>query len=259
MDKRYILVDADMVVFRACSSCEREIDWGSNIWTLHVDFNEAKAYMINHMDEWIERALELDKFTGDVEVIYCFSDSINNFRKHILPTYKLNRVGKRKPIAYSSLVYWVRENCSSVTYSFLEADDVLGILATSDKYKGKSIIISADKDMHTIPTKIYNFLTDTLDNVTPEQAYYWHMYQTLVGDTADNYAGCPKVGPKTAVKILEDGEGDTLWDKVVHAFTKRGLDEKEALIQAKVSHILLAGDYNERTKMFKEWTPKNLS
>ena len=255
-NKRYILVDADMAVFRACSSCERDIDWGNDIWTLHVDLSEAKAYLIDHMNEWIERALELDGFTGDIEVVYCFSGD-DNFRKKIMPTYKLNRVGKRKPVAYHALVKWVMDNCQSLKINSLEADDLLGMLATSKKMKGKSIIISADKDMNTIPTKIYNFLKDTLEDVTPKQAYYNHMYQTLCGDTADNYTGCPRVGDKTAKKILAEGVGKTLWERVVNAFESRGLDKNEAILQARISHILLNGDYDMDRDKVKLWIPEN--
>ena len=38
----YLLIDGDMVCFRVCASVEHEIEWGNDIWTLHVDLNEAK-------------------------------------------------------------------------------------------------------------------------------------------------------------------------------------------------------------------------
>lgn len=247
-----ILVDADMAVYRACSSCECEIDWGNDIWTLHVDFNEALAYLQDHMDDWIQRALELDHYSGNVRVVYAFSDDDNNFRKKLLPTYKLNRAGKRKPVAYHALKQWVRENWVSEQLDTLEADDVIGLLATG-KYKGNNIIISADKDMQTIPTKIYNFLTDTLVEVTEEEADYKLLYQTLVGDTADNYIGCPKIGKVRAERILAD---NPTWEAVVDCFKKANLTEDDALLQARVAHILQDGDY-EKGKV-KLWTPQNL-
>lgn len=247
-----ILVDADMVVYRACSSCECETNWGNDIWTLHVDFNEALAYLQDHMDDWIQRALELDQYSGNVNVVYAFSDDGNNFRKKLLPTYKLNRVGKRKPVAYHALKQWVRDNWVSEQLDTLEADDVIGLLATG-KYKGNNIIISADKDMQTIPTKIYNFLTDTLVEVTQEEANYNLLYQTLVGDTADNYTGCPKIGKVRAERILDD---NPTWEAVVECFKKANLTEDDALLQARVAHILQDGDY-EKGKV-KLWTPQSL-
>lgn len=247
-----ILVDADMVVYRACSSCECETNWGNDIWTLHVDFNEALAYLQDHMDDWIQRALELDQYSGNVNVVYAFSDDDNNFRKKLLPTYKLNRVGKRKPVAYHALKQWVRDNWVSEQLDTLEADDVIGLLATG-KYKGNNIIISADKDMQTIPTKIYNFLTDTLVEVTQEEANYNLLYQTLVGDTADNYTGCPKIGKVRAERILDDS---STWEAVVECFKKANLTEEDALLQARVAHILQDGDYEKG--QVKLWTPQSL-
>lgn len=251
----HMLVDADMFVYRACSSCEREIDWGNDLWTLHVDFNEALAYLMDNMDRWIERALELYNYDGEFDVVYTFSDDNHNFRKKILPTYKLNRVGKRKPVAYHALKQWVKDNCVSIEKPWLEADDLLGILATG-KYKGHNIVMSADKDMTTIPTLVYNFLKDTLDDVSPEQAEHKHLWQTLVGDTADNYTGCKGVGPKTADRILEDGVD---WDTVVSAFEKHNMTKEDALRQARVAKILLADNFDIKKGKIKLWTPKRNS
>lgn len=248
-----ILVDADMMVYRACSANEQEIDWGDDIWTLHVDFNEALVYLYDKMDYYIERALELQKYSGKVQVIYAFSDDKSNFRKGILPTYKLNRVGKRKPVAYHALKKWVKENWECVELPSLEADDVIGLLATG-KYKDNNIILSADKDMRTIPTKIYNILSDELIEVTKEEAKYWLLYQTLVGDTADNYKGCPKIGAVRAERLLTDSP---TWKTVVTCFEKAGETEEDALLMARVAHILQDGDYKEGK--VKLWTPQNLN
>ena len=94
-----ILIDADMFAFIACSSAEKEIDWGNDVWTLHADLGEAKANFISKLEYAIESAFQKMQYTGDFEVIFCLSD-VNNFRKKILPTYKANRIGKRKPVCY---------------------------------------------------------------------------------------------------------------------------------------------------------------
>ena len=56
------------------------------------------------------------------------------------------------------------------------------------------------------------------------------MYQTLVGDSTDNYKGCPAVGAKTADKLLQDN-GAT-WQTVVDAYAAKGLGEEIALENA---------------------------
>ena len=110
--------------------------------------------------------------------------------------------------------------------------------------------------MQSIPTKFYNFLKDELSETTKEDAVYWHLYQTLVGDVADNYTGCPKVGDKTARKLFD--ENGVSWETVVGAYSHAGLSEEEALRQAQVAHILQHGDYNKKTGKVKLWTPKVL-
>jgi len=80
---------------------------------------------------------------------------------------------------------------------------VMGILATKpgnrEKYPSL-IVISQDKDMKTLPATVWN--GKDLVTYTEAEADYWHMYQTLVGDAADGYKGCPKVGPVKAEKLL---------------------------------------------------------
>lgn len=245
-----------MVCFRTCSSLEHEIEWDEDIWSLHVDLNEAIVAFQDTMEHYIERALALDdcKMGTRVKVIYCFSDSSSDiFRKKLLKTYKLNRVGKRKPVAYWALKQWVAGNCETAEMKHLEADDVIGILATG-KYKGKSIILSGDKDMKSIPGKVYDFIHDEFTLVSPDEADKFHLRQTLIGDPADNYSGCPKIGEKRADKLFED-YGAT-WNTVLYAFAKEDMDEKEALVQARVSYILRSKDYNVKTGKVKLWKPK---
>ena len=250
--KRVLLVDADMVCFRACSACAKDVDWGNEIHSLYVDVNEAVMYLQEHMDFYVQDALEKDSFTGGkIKVVYCFSDRSGNiFRKKLLSTYKLNRVGKSKPIGYWALKKWVETNCETCEIKYLEADDVMGILATG-RYKGKAIILSGDKDMKSIPTKVYNILDGTLLYVTPELAEWFHYYQTLIGDKADNYTGCPKVGPVKATRILED-QGTT-WESVENMFVRSGLSKEDALIQARVSYILQDKDFKKGK--VRLWTP----
>ena len=84
----------------------------------------------------------------------------------------------------------------------------------------------------------------------------FHIFQTLVGDSTDNYKGCPSYGPKKAEKLM-DGEDDinNLWTKVLTAFDKAGLSTGHALTQARVARILRYGDFDFNTKQVKLWNP----
>ena len=77
------------------------------------------------------------------------------------------------------------------------------------------------------------------------------MYQTLVGDSTDNYKGCPAVGAKTADKLLQ--ENGATWQTVVDAFADKGLGEEIAIENARLARILRDGEYNFKTKKVKLW------
>jgi len=96
----------------------------------------------------------------------------------------------------------------------VEADDVIGTLAQSAAKAGLKVVISTgDKDMAqlvnddiTIVNTMFETRLDRLGvkakfDVLPSQIVD---YLALVGDTADNIPGVPKVGPKTAAKWLNE-------------------------------------------------------
>ncbi len=107
----------------------------------------------------------------------------------------------------------------------VEADDVIGTLATRAREADLPTIISTtDKDMTQLVderiTVVNTMSGATLDpagvaekfGVPPERIVD---YLTLVGDSSDNIPGVPGVGPKTAVKWLEE-HGD-LGSLIEHA------------------------------------------
>lgn len=241
---RIALIDADILAYQAASSAEQATDWGDGLWTLHC-FEREAIVSFESLIRRIETATEATK------VVLCFSDKMN-WRKSILPTYKSNRSGVRKPMLlrylrdYAGLHYYVRE------IPTLEGDDVIGLNATG-MLAEHTVICSLDKDLKTIPGYHYNFGKEEFFKVTKEEADHWHMVQTLTGDTTDGYSGCPGIGPKTADKILS-GDG-TMWEKVVKAYAKAGLGEEEALTQARVARILRYDDYDFENNQVKLWTP----
>ncbi|MBS0387201.1 MAG: DNA polymerase I [Proteobacteria bacterium] len=94
----------------------------------------------------------------------------------------------------------------------VEADDVIGTLATRAAADGEQVLISTgDKDMAQLVNEritLINTMSDTLldrdgvkakFDVYPEQIID---YLALVGDSSDNIPGVDKVGPKTAAKWL---------------------------------------------------------
>lgn len=244
---RELLIDADILVYQTASVTEKAFDWGDDIWTLHCDMKEA----IGCFDETIHN---LQSHLNAQKVTLALSDR-SNFRKQIYLPYKENRKAIRKPLAFNHLRQHALDNWGAYMRPGLEGDDCLGILATLPS-GNERIIVSIDKDFKTIPGKHYNMgkPSDGIYTVTPEEAEYYHALQTLTGDQTDGYPGCPKIGPKTAEKIL--AEGKPYWPKIVATYEKAGLTEEMALTMARCARILHAEDYNFKTKEVKLWEPK---
>lgn len=256
--KRVVLIDGDVYIFRAALSAEHAVEWTEDLWTLHANMSDAISYFENSISE-IKEELEAD------DVIIALSDK-TNFRYSILPTYKSNRKDKRPPLLRARLKEWVQVAYNTYMRPQLEGDDVLGILATSKVIvkNAEKVVVSIDKDMKTIPCTYYN--TDKKEyKVTTEcEADYNHLIQTLTGDAADGYSGCPGVGPKTAEKLLVDMDCynhdnkpfSHWWDVVVKAYGKAGLTEEDALTQARVARICRNSDYDFKRREVIPWTPQ---
>ena len=179
----------------------------------------------------------------------CISDPVANFRKKILSTYKANRIGKRKPVCYREVIDWIKALYVTRMIPTLEADDVVGILATH--FKGEEVHSSGDKDFRSIPGIFYNFLKGELYHISEREADKWFYTQTLIGDKADNYDGCPGIGEKTAEKIFKK-EGVS-WGTVKKTFLRKGLTEEDALQQARVARILRDTEWKDGKPIL--WSP----
>lgn len=183
--------------------------------------------------------------------ILCFTDrSTTNFRKTLVdPSYKGNRKEVRKPLALPGLEAYAYEHHRTARYPSLEADDVIGIIAT--RYKN-CIIYSEDKDLNQIPG--LHFDGKELYRVTPEDGYRFFMSQVITGDTADGYKGCPGAGPAAAKKLLT-GPKEGWWDAIVHLYDKAGLTEEDALTQARMARLLTHELYDADSGKVTLWTP----
>ena len=256
MKKLTALIDGDIYIFKAAAAAEHPIQWTEDLWTLHAHMSEA----VQMLDQKIE---SIRKDTGATDILVALSDT-TNFRYDIYPHYKHNRKDKRPPLLRAELKEYVQAKYPAFLRPGLEGDDVLGIVATSEVIvKGDKIIVSEDKDMKTIPGRLYNTGKRTYADVTEREADYWHLLQTLTGDTTDGYPGCPGYGPVKAQKLLGGMLEDTTtplsyhWQRVVAAYEKAGLCEAEALTQARIARICRKTDYNFKTKEVILWTPPN--
>jgi DNA polymerase-1 len=241
-----LLFDADIIAFKAAAAVEHPIKWGDGLWTLHAYEHEAIEQCINYISN-----VRRDLIASDHTLYLTGPD---NWRKDILPTYKENRKDTRKPLVLQAVRQWMIEEQGAVLTDTFEADDLLGIEATTHPLT--TIIVSEDKDLQTIPALLYNPAKDTaVRHIGVFEAAYYHMHQTLTGDKTDNYDGLAGCGPVTATKILAPAkEPEDLWPLVVKAFQSKKLSEEHALVQAQVARICHASDIDKSGKV-TPWTP----
>ena len=257
--KRVLLIDADIIAYRASAAHQDVIDWGDGVTSVDARIDGAKQAADNDI-AFFKEQLKAD------DIIVCLSDDVVNFRKRIDPTYKQARGNTERPIHLYDIKDHLAETYPTVLFPTLEADDVMGILATTPTQNPKDelIIVSMDKDMMTIPVKVCRPKVDPkkpggLDlkimDITPLEAIRFHFWQTVVGDTIDGYPGCPGIGPDSvdAQNILEAEDELEAWDHVLTAFGSKGLTEEDAVRQARLAFILRNGYYENGKPLF--WNP----
>ena len=241
-----LLIDADWLIYSSCCSCEQDIKWDEHLHTLHADERDIHE-MIDGRVEYYQKIAE-----DNDDVVMCFTQ-YPTFRHTIFPDYKANRKNKRKPLAFHAVIEQINQKYKSESYTGLEGDDVMALLATSKKYPNP-VIVSPDKDMMSVPCTL--LANDDMELITKKKADRHWMIQALTGDATDNYKGLEKVGPVTAEKILGDAKTlPDMWNKVVEAYEKKKQTFADAVLTAQLARILRKGDYDFKTQEVTLWTP----
>lgn len=246
-----LLIDADILAYTAATKGQRTYDFGGEKLVAVGDLDDVIPVVDEQVQEWLAD-LDADR------ALLCLScPSEDGWRRALYAPYKAHRP-ITKPALLGPIKDYMRANFEVRERPALEADDVMGILSTHPTLiKGRKIIVSIDKDMRTIPGWLYNPDKDKEpQQISREVANYWHLYQTLVGDSADNYPGCPGIGPVKADAALE-GQYTLaqMWERVVGLFESKGLTEKDALLQARLARICRHTDYDFKRKEVKLWLP----
>ncbi len=140
-----------------------------------------------------------------------------SFRNDMYPEYKANR-----PPAPPDLVAQIQPlheiiralGIPLLLIDDVEADDVIATLAVqAAQARLRTLISTGDKDLAQVVNDNIH-LINTMSNTRYDRAGVIEKYGvpperivdylTLIGDTSDNVPGVPKVGPKTAVKWLNE-------------------------------------------------------
>lgn len=178
------------------------------------------------------------------------------FRSDLFAEYKAHRppmpedlVGQIKPLHELVQALGLPLLC----ISGVEADDVIGTLAQQAAQAGMEVlVVTGDKDMAQLVDDRINLL-DTMKNLRLDAAGVKEKYGVapecmidllaLMGDSSDNIPGVPSVGPKTAVKWLQQyGSVDEIITHADEIKGKVGEKLRANLDQLKLSRQLATID-----------------
>lgn len=253
MAKQVLLVDGDILAYQVAAVLQDEFHFdGAQPASISVGTPADVAELIEARLRSYKAALEMPK----AEVVVCLTTG-QNYRHALWPDYKANRAGNVKPVLLPEARRYLLETLGARSVVGMEADDLLGILMTRPG-KAYRVIVSDDKDMRTVPGRVWapGRGEDSPTEVSLQQANWAHMLQTLTGDAADGYPGCPGVGPVKAKTYLpEDADVDELWPKVVEVYQEAGLSADDALVQARVAFICRAEYYDPDNRRMRLWKP----
>ncbi len=138
------------------------------------------------------------------------------FRHKRYDQYKATR--KPMPIELASQMPILKELLRELGVTIcekegFEADDIIGTIAK--RFEEETIIVSGDRDVLQLvdeniavfntkrgvtDIKVYNLDSLREENLTPRKVIE---YKALAGDSSDNIPGCPGVGEKTALGLLD--------------------------------------------------------
>lgn len=235
-------------------------------------------------------ATMLHRAIGDFKpshIVVCFDTPAPTFRDELFKEYRIQRPQvEDNLIAQFPLIKEFLESAviKTVEKDGFEADDMIGILATSLAPKtNRVLIMTGDRD-------IFQLINNKVFVVTPQIGFAQSKlydaaavkekygvdpaqiadFKALAGDSSDNYKGVPGVGPKTATDLLTQfGSLDNLYknlNKVKNDKLRTLLKDKkeEAFLSKKLAtivthdHLSLQLDdcrfagYNEKLRDFLE-------
>ena len=183
-------------------------------------------------------------------------DAGTSQRHEVFPDYKATR--EKMPTELESSIPRVREIIEAFRIPVLElegyeADDVIGTLAyKAAEQELETVIVSGDKDFYQLvrdgvcllnpgrggPAAVEEEWVDVGNaderlGVPPERVTD---YLGLIGDTSDNIPGVPGIGPKTAIKLIE--EHGPMENILAHAEEIKGKRAREALQEHRENALL---------------------
>lgn len=206
--EKLILIDGSNMLFRMCFGMPS---------ILNKNKKEVKGVY-----GFVASILKLSKEFNANKFVVCFDTetSLSN-NKELDTDYKSNRPDysslpeNENPFIQLEYIQKALKELNIPTINCIdnEADDYLASIAYKYQNDYDIVIVSSDKDLLQIVNDsitIYNAQAKILYNKNKIQERFnvsvdqYLLYKALIGDTSDNIKGIKGVGPKTAIKLLND-------------------------------------------------------
>lgn len=188
------------------------------------DLSRADGFPTNMVHGWLRSFWRLEDDCSPDQIWVFFDKGGSRRREDILPTYKANR--GLPPDGFSEQLAWVKRLTTALGHGWreqegLEADDLIASAVRQLSEDGTDLlIVSSDKDLsQLVGPKVKQLLPPPTAN--PKMG--WRLldesavkekfgvspagildYLSIIGDQSDNIPGLPGVGPKTALKWMNE-------------------------------------------------------
>lgn len=236
-----MLLDADVLVYKAAAVGHSKYPFESEDGTVAEVFCEDTARRV--VDAEVNDLANTVKAT---EILCALTPSGPTFRHELYDRYKAKR--PEKPKLHAFVREHILKTYPVAQWPGVEGDDVLGILGTEPDTGEDRIVVSIDKDLETVPCKLFNPMRDRKPRqIGPLQAELFTLWQSIVGDTVDNYPGVPRIGPKSvyAQSILAAESAAEAFEHACDAAASKGYEPEHIILMARLAHILRWGDLND--------------
>ena len=177
----------------------------------------------------------------------------------------MNRSGRPEPECLEYAKEIVEDRCTTVRRPRIEADDILGMMAS----EGLATAVTIDKDLRSVPGWHWNPEKEEDPVYVSEEEADFNLYtQWISGDLSDNIFGVWNWGPRKAEKLLSNTDRN-LWDEAVFELFRTNprpehkkipqIESMEAdeyaLSQAICVRILRSGEFNKENEEVNLWIP----
>lgn len=196
---------------------------------LNLAFRWKHSGAREFLDEYFRTIESLRKSYKAAHVILLSDMGSSSYRKNLYPAYKANREELRanqtpedeeafrvffQEFTRILETYEESDDYPVLKFPKVEADDIAGYIVKNKSKLGikKIVLVSSDRDWDCfISEDVMRFSYVTRKEVTLENWFEHYEYppeqhisvKCLMGDSGDNVPGVNKIGPKTAVKLLE--------------------------------------------------------